>query len=291
LHKDFAKIFDFCTDHLDHVAVLTNGTILSDALTDRFAAVAGKLLMSISLDGSTAEAHDFRRGVKGSFQRTCRNLERLATLGIRIRVAMSVDEDNYDDVENTLLLARRLGAFAFSYQPVMPIGRGKEWAPLQWSLDVHQVILSETRLREQYADFLSIMPKEKVSDLERGKNCGAGHRVYTMDPWGNIRPCATFGTEQLVIGNLREQSVEEVFSNPLTRLLADFLPPRPETCGGCRMELYCRYCGLRGMMGHDAVDDCRWARDPVVQEILTLSLGTKSESVAPSLCTASSCAG
>jgi MoaA/NifB/PqqE/SkfB family radical SAM enzyme len=217
LHKDFAKIFDFCTDHLDHVAVLTNGTILSDALTDRFAAVAGKLLMSISLDGSTAEAHDFRRGVKGSFQRTCRNLERLATLGIRIRVAMSVDEDNYDDVENTLLLARRLGAFAFSYQPVMPIGRGKEWAPLQWSLDVHQVILSETRLREQYADFLSIMPKEKVSDLERGKNCGAGHRVYTIDPWGNIRPCATFGTEQLVIGNLREQSVEEVFSNPLTR--------------------------------------------------------------------------
>jgi hypothetical protein len=94
-----------------------------------------------------------------------------------------------------------------------------------------------------------------------------------------------------VVGNVREQSVEQVFGDRLPRLLSEFSPPRPETCAGCVMELYCRYCGLRGMMGSDAVEHCRWAEDATVQAIMSRR-GVSDEARADgAACAASSCEG
>jgi radical SAM protein with 4Fe4S-binding SPASM domain len=267
LHKDFLEVFDFCAEHLLLIGILSNGTVLTDAMAERFAAHANKLVMSISLDGSSAAQHDQRRGVAGSFARTCRNVRRLTDAGVKVRIAMSVDEESFHDIEKTLLLARDLGAFSFSYQPVLPLGRGKERAAMQWSLDGREVIAAEKELREKYHDFLSLMPKHELDRMETGKNCGAGHRSFVLDPLGNIRPCVTVPADQLVLGNLRTQALVDVFGSRLVHILASYAPPRPSTCSRCRLELYCRYCAVRGLLGAAEVADCRWAEDSLVREI------------------------
>lgn len=268
LHKDFLNILSFCKERFELVGVLSNGTILTQDIAEVFECMGNQLLLSISLDGSTAAAHDMRRGSLGAFQSTTKNIKRLCKLGVKVRVSMCVDEESFTDIEDTLLLARELGAVAFSYTPVLPLGRGKDWAPPGWNLDGKQVMQAEGELIDRYKGFLTVLPKEAISDLESKEGCGAGYRTYTMDPWGRIRPCATFESDELVIGSLMEQSVEEVFSHPVTNAFAELPVPNREICGDCRLALFCRYCGLRGFRGSQMVLDCKWKCLPPVQRVL-----------------------
>ena len=112
LHKDFDEILDLCSNRFALVGVLTNGTILNNRILRRFVDLSDRLLLSISLDGSTADAHDLRRGVPGSFLRTTRNIERLSQSGIKVRISMSVDEDSFFDIENTLLPGASIGCYS-----------------------------------------------------------------------------------------------------------------------------------------------------------------------------------
>lgn len=279
LHRDFPAILEFCGRTFDLIGVLTNGTILTPRMMDLMAGLGDRLLLNVSLDGSTAEEHDLRRGVAGAFARTTCNIQWLARRGIKVRVSMSVDEHSFEDIEPTLLLARRLGASAFSYAPVLPLGRGRDWAAPGWRLDGREVMRSEQALAEKYAGFLSVLSNDQKCELESGEPCGAGYRTFTMDPWGRIRPCAMYDPELIVLGDLRTDSVEDVFANPATRAMAHFPPPNPTVCAGCRLELFCRYCGLRGLQGSRLVADCAWARlDEVqaVQRLLSVEPGEAS---------------
>ncbi|MCR3882913.1 radical SAM/SPASM domain-containing protein [Candidatus Methanocrinis alkalitolerans] len=276
LHKDFLRILSFCADRFELVGVLSNGTLITHDMAERFRSLGDRLLLSISLDCSEEDAHDLRRGVPGAFRRTVDNIKLLSDLGVKVRVSMCVDEESFSDIEKTLLLARDLGAAAFSYTPVLPLGRGREWAPPGWNLDGREVMQAEEELARRYRGFLSVLSDEAVCSLEKEEGCGAGYRTYAMDPWGNIRPCATFGPEEMVIGNLVEGEIEEVFSNPLTEALAGARVPGNEVCGDCEMSLFCRYCILRGILGSKMVRDCSWINLPSSRRILNISTSVEA---------------
>jgi len=267
MHRDFPAVLDFCSERFPLVGVLTNGTLLPDAVADRFSRMGDQLLLSMSLDGPNPESHDLRRGVPGSFAKTTRHLARLSDMGVNVRVSMCVDEGNFADIESTLLLARELGAKAFSYTPVLPLGRGKTWAPPGWNLDGREVLQAEQEIAERHKGFLATLPAETLCGLEGNKGCGAGHRTYAMDPWANVRPCATWGADELIIGNLRQQSIEEVFGHPVTRALEEIPVPSHHHCAGCEMELFCRYCPLRGLHGERLVENCAWGQLPAVEAV------------------------
>lgn len=269
LHKDFIKIFRFCVEKFDLVGVLTNGTVMNEAIYDTLVAYKDASFLSISLDGSTAPSHDQRRGVPGSFDKTTKNIKSLSANGVKVRVSMSVDENNFGDIENTLLVSKEMGATSFSYTPVMPLGRGKGWAGLKWQMDARSAYKQEQSLQERYEGFLSVLPEDKQDELEDGGSCGAGYRTFTMNPYGKIRPCAMYDENKYVIGDLTRQSVLDVFKNTMTEKLAAFPMPAPETCAGCENELFCRYCGLRGLEGSTKQANCRWINHPSVKDVMS----------------------
>ena len=264
VHRDFRKILAFCADKFAMVGVLTNGTRLDDQLAQQFAELRNKLVYSVSLDASTPELHDARSGVKGAWERTTRNIARLAALGVGIRVSMVVDERNFDDLENTLLLAKSLGALAFSYSPLLPLGRGKDVFNTNWKMKGADVFRKESYLAERYKGFLGVLSEDAVCEVEGEEGCGAGYRTFAMDPWGNVRPCATFGADELVFGNLRTQTLDEVFGQPAVFAMKQLRAPSPEFCFGCPHADFCRYCFLRGLHASEDVPDCVWRKQPAI---------------------------
>ena len=267
VHRDFRRILAFCSDKFAMVGVLTNGTRLDDALAHQFAEMGDKLVYSVSLDASTPELHDARRGIKGAWARTTNNIVRLAALGVAIRVSMVVDERNFDDLENTLLLARSLGAKVFSYSPLLPLGRGKDVFSTTWKMNGADVLRKEYELAERYKGFLGVLSDDAVCEVEGEEGCGAGYRTFAMDPWGNVRPCATFGSQELVFGNLRTQSLEEIFGQPAVFAMKQLRAPSPAFCSGCRNADFCRYCFLRGLHASANVPDCAWRKQPAILEL------------------------
>jgi len=268
LHKDFGAILDFCSAMFAMVGVLSNGTLVTDQLDAKFASLGERSMLSISLDASTAAAHDARRGVPGSFVRTTSAIRRLSAAGVGIRVSTVVDERNFADLENTLLLARDLGARAFSYTPLLPLGRGKDQFSGAWTLSATQVMMTESGLAERYRGFLGVLSADAVCEIEGEDGCGAGYRTFAMDPWGNVRPCATFGAGELVFGNLLSQSLEEVFSHPAVFAMNRLRAPSPQFCSGCKRESFCRYCHLRGMHASHTENGCAWLKQEPFEPIL-----------------------
>jgi radical SAM protein with 4Fe4S-binding SPASM domain len=268
LHPHFKEIFSFCTDHMLSTAVMTNGTILSYDIFELLVAKRDSIFLSISLDGSTAEKHNLRRGSETAFQRTVKHIALLSSAGIKVRVAMAVDEGNFDDIEATLLLARELGAAVFSYTPVLPLGRAKDWANVKWNVEYDKVVKMERELIEKYKDFLGFLSPELTCGMENGDNCGAGYRTYAMDPYGYVRPCPLYEDTKFLLGNLLSQSLEEVFSNPLAYAFENVVPPNQALCDGCERKNYCLYCTLRGLQSSDLVPECRWRHLPGTEALM-----------------------
>jgi len=267
LNEGFEEIIDLCLNKFFLTGLLTNGTLLSEKFDDKFIEAKHKVILSVSLDASTPEVHDARRGIVGAFKKTVSNIKRLADLGVRIRVSMVVDDDNFSEIENTLLLAKKLGAVAFSYTPVLPFGRAKEGYSNNWRMDAKEVEKIEKRLFKTYGGFLTELSEENKSDIEGEAGCGAGYRSFTMDPWGNVRPCATYGTEELVFGNLLNQSPEQVFSHPAIFAMSDLKTPSHMFCSECDQFYFCRYCSLRGIHRSKNVSSCNWKKQKAFEDI------------------------
>jgi len=268
LHRDFPRILDYCSEKFLMVGVLSNGTLVDDRLAGKFAEMGEKLIFSVSLDASSAAAHDARRGVAGAWERTTRNIGRLAALGVGIRVSMVVDERNFADLEDTLLLAKSLGARAFSYSPLLPLGRGKDRYSTAWKLGGDEVFAKEAELAERYKGFLGILSEETVCEVEGEDGCGAGYRTFGMDPWGNVRPCATFGPRELVFGNLVTQTMDDVFSHPAVFAMNQLRTPSSDFCSNCSHFGFCRYCSLRGLHASASQPDCAWRKQAALATVL-----------------------
>lgn len=271
LHPGVFEILDFCMEHFAVVGLLSNGTLIDDLLAVRLVPYADRVFVQVDLDGSTSDLHDSLRGAKGAFERTKQGIIRLVRYGIRTRVVMNLTEDNVHDIENTLLLAKSLGATWFSFSPVLDIGRGKDMdlvftvEQLQWMGTLVE------QLHEKYGDFFRYVDSETVRARQNIPNCGAGHRTAVMGPTGKVRPCLLLPEEYLVIGDLTVQSVEDVFSNPVTTYLHNLVSPNAETCKDCNWALYCRYCITRAILTQEKSESlCPWIQKNQLGKWITL---------------------
>jgi len=86
-----------------------------------------KHLISVqtSLDGATAETHDFLRG-RGSFSKTLRRLRMLNDAGLAFTVAAAVHKKNIGELDKIAELAGKYGASSIYLNAVAPYGRAKK---------------------------------------------------------------------------------------------------------------------------------------------------------------------
>lgn len=265
LHPDFIEIMNFCAKKFAIIGLLTNGTLITEELALKMLDFKEKMVISISLDAHTSEIHDQRRGVKGSFEKTCKNIRLLAKYGFLTRVTMTFDEDTWDYIEPTLLLSKKLGASMFAYSPVLPVGRAKMGFKY-WAYDAMKVQETEKVLREKYKDYIHLLSDDIMAKLDNPGSCGAGYRCFCMDPTGKIRPCVTFNEGSAILGSLIESSPEEVFANPLAKYFANIKAPNEEICQSCEWSFFCINCNLRGLMMSESVDNCKWINQPDIKK-------------------------
>ncbi len=85
---------------------------------------AGARAISLSLDGSTAGAHDQFRGVPGVFGWTLDAWRAARELGLKVQINTTVTGHNLADLADIAALVHRLGAVSWSAFLLVPTGRG-----------------------------------------------------------------------------------------------------------------------------------------------------------------------
>jgi len=106
------------------VSFVSNGSLITKEKAYRLLD-SGVTRAQVSLDGAREESYEKLRQVKGSFRKAVNAIKILKQTGFKeINVSFCPTKFNINEVRETYMLAKSLGADSFRVQPLMILGRG-----------------------------------------------------------------------------------------------------------------------------------------------------------------------
>ncbi|WP_426446187.1 TIGR04053 family radical SAM/SPASM domain-containing protein [Paenibacillus sp. S-38] len=237
--------------------------------TVRQANEAGLSRWAFSLDGSSAQIHDYFRGTPGSYDMTMQGISYLQEHGIPIQINTTVSNYNLTDLGDIARQVGRIGAVLWSLFFLVPTGRGMQSdmitpvqheEVMQWLVELaprmpfgiktteaphyRRVAAQAGPLharREQRAPSF-VRPVDVLGRAPRG--VGDGDGFVFISHTGEVYPS---GFLPISCGNVKEAPLLEIYRNaPVMRELRDksLLKGRcgvceyKELCGGSRARAY-----------------------------------------------------
>jgi len=236
LHPEFAAIMRTVSELGLPFSVFTNGrwreptrliTLLHETPQLRS--------LLISLHGANDADHTAFCGLPGAFEETVANITRATEADLRVNTSTVITDHNFDAIPAIAHLGRDLGASHAVFNRL--VGE----APCAPSPDqLRHAIRQVERLRsEGWPVELSVcIPQCFMPNPSEG--CLAGLAFWTVDPWGNVRPC---NHAPLLCGNLLGQEVAEIVDSSALAHWHDLIPSECTRCavysrchGGCRAQ-------------------------------------------------------
>jgi radical SAM protein with 4Fe4S-binding SPASM domain len=191
----------------------------------RIAKESGVLSMSVSVDG-VAATHDALRGVGGSHASAMAAMANLAAEGVQVSANTQVGRRNRREL--ALLFEEIVAAGAHSWQIQITVAGGRVTDDPTLLLEPYhliEVMPSIARLKPR-AEALDVRiwpgnnlgyygPYEVLlrADLPGGRkgSCGAGRVVLGIEANGAVKGCPSLPTAAYTGGNLRDDSLEEIW--------------------------------------------------------------------------------
>jgi len=268
MRPDIYQIAEYA-DHKDfRVCLATNGALINDEHCERIKA-ANIRMVSLSLDGSTAETHDNFRNVPGAFEGVMNATRLFRKHGIEFLINSSFTKRNQFDIADTFRLSKSLGVSAWYMFMIVPTGRGEGVMDELISKEDYDELLTWHYQQEKREDTILMRPTcaphyyrvvpqlnklgERADRLQRkslkfstggGKGCIASQSICFIDANGEVQPCSYL---PLSGGNLRIKSFQEIWENSkLFNDMRDFKSYKGRcgaceylnVCGGCRARAY-----------------------------------------------------
>lgn len=237
LHRGIEDILAVAKDAARDVVLLTNGTLISSSLAKAIASLGVKVQISLE-SGSSAE-HDAIRGA-GSFEMALAGVKRLLEAGARcIEVVATVTSRNIGCLSSLPVLARSLGV-GWHFSLFSPVGRGRRNLELvpdpALLMDAVMGAIEEGGGGLEFGHGGLDVPFGPWM-LKPKRSCGAGQRVLSLDPSGDVYPCQMLHLPGLRLGNVFEPGFDAM-------AWASKLPAVPEVdempaCAGCDVRYFC----------------------------------------------------
>ena len=257
------------------VVMGSNGTLVTEEMAARIKEVPISRL-AISLDFPVPELQDDFRGKKGAFEEAMAGIVNARRAGIDIQINSTITRLNVSLLEQTLALAKEVGAVAFHPFFLVPTGRGKdlesvELSPQQYEETLNWINDKQTELGDSMffkptdaPHYMRVMKQRqkqaKGSDMpvpqrpasasshrplqSITRGCLAGTGFCFVSHRGTVQGC---GYLDVAAGNVREQSFGQIWANsPLFNDLRNLdnikgkcgICQYKKICGGCRARAY-----------------------------------------------------
>ena len=236
LHPGFFDIFEAVTAHDAWVTVFTNGRWRDPQEFIR--RIRGRRRFSgllVSLHGADAASHEVFSGVHGSFAETVSNTRLAVENGVTVALSTVITRYSWNQLEAVVELAQELGGHHVAFNRYIG-GPLPEIEPTEEQtraaiLRVQELIQAGAPVKYGIGVPQCFIPNDS-------EGCLAGVAYASIDPWGNLRPCAHSPT---VVGSLRKSSMVELWHGPAMAQWRTLMPTDCVSCaaysvchGGCR---------------------------------------------------------
>lgn len=225
---------------------------------------AGLARLAVSLDGSTPEAHDAFRRVRGSHRYTMRIVEDARDLGLPLQINTTVSRETVADLPRIAEAVARAGAVLWALFFLIPVGRAQSeqglTAPeiedvLEWAADLRGRVPFGIKTTEAPHFHRVLGDHAEPRALGRaGRAVTDGNGFLFVDHVGAICPS---GFLPLAAGNVRTDDLVQVYrEHPLFRSLRD-----PDLLGG-----RCGRCDWRHRCGGSRARAYAASGDPLAED-------------------------
>lgn len=264
----FWDVLSYASKYL-HTSIASNGTLMEDKKFVERLADCGARNVFVSLDGATADSHEFIRG-KGNFSRTIRGIRNLVeNEHLHVGINSVVTQRNFHELQSIINLAVKLGVNSFSHYNFIPTGRGSDGFSQDLTPEQREVLMNllydyHMKRKETGLNIISTSPTFARIIYQRSEGgstglfhytadaamslsgiikyaggCGAGRVYGAIQPDGIVSPCVFMPTVN--IGNVRERKLIDIWrGSELCTQLSDrenyhyYCKGYQYICGGCR---------------------------------------------------------
>lgn len=246
--------------------ILTNATLINETNVKELTSIFD--LFKISIDGSTEEIHDHYRG-KGSYQKTVRAIELLKANNANIQIAMTVTRENVDDI----FAMNKEWQEMLTYQPLFPLGRAKSNAnTTALTGDEYYEALCVNENINPYSDIRNVINAHKANNSIM--KCSMGDGELSISCTGDVYPCQLLHTDSFYLGNINENSLEEIYYSEKNKYFKFHTVDCIDKCIGCDFKYLCggacqaRHFSETGSIDH-AGDFCEYEKKGIVNGIIS----------------------
>ena len=264
VREDVFDIARYGTEKGFRMCLATNGTLVTDDICAKIKEADIKMV-SLSLDGATAETHDNFRNHVGAFDGTMNAIRLLNKHEIPFLINSSFTVRNREEIPEIYQLVKTLGATAWYMFMIVPTGRGEdimeELIPekvydeiLEWHYEVEKEedeLLMRPTCAPHYYRIVRQKAKEEGELFKRrnlkfstggSKGCLAGQLICLIDVDGEVLPCSYFPKSA---GNIKTTPFKEIWEeSDLFLQLRDFKGYK-DNCGQCEYVSVCGGCRAR----------------------------------------------
>ena len=239
------------------MVMAVNGTLLDKEKARRLKE-SGIQRISISMDGATAESHDFFRQVQGAYNGILKGIEAARSVDLEYQINTTVTRLNLQELAKIQEKTIELGAVAHHIFMLVPTGRGRALNDQTISAEEYEKTLSWLVNRKEeiplsvkatcaphYYRILRETARQEGKEItfqSHGldavtRGCLGGGGFCFVSHVGQVQPC---GYLEVDSGQIRKQRFREIYeSSPVFLAIRD-INQYSGKCGRCE---YFRVCG------------------------------------------------
>ena len=242
--KDAFEILEYAYSKRFVIDIFTNGNLIDGNDYIRLKRIYPRSVQ-FSLYSHIPEKHDKITRVKGSFEKTLKSIQSCVTIGIPVNIKTPVFDETFEDVPEIIKLAKEIGVSIEIGSNITPKKDG--------NLEPTKMEISDIekgkKLNEIIADIIPSEYNEQKKSLDYDclKNCSAGDKSLSINPYGEVFPCNML---PLCIGDLTKQSIQNIWetSEKLKWWRANNYRKNRKGCEKCDLAAACAYCPGEAMI-------------------------------------------
>jgi radical SAM protein with 4Fe4S-binding SPASM domain len=230
MHPAALEFAEYLRARDQRCCLLTNGVPVNKKNVSQIAKLFE--LIKISLDGSSEEINSKTRG-RNSYRAVLKAYNLLIENGANVMISMTVNKSNLSDIQS---MVDMFGSH-LSFQPLFKAGRGKEGCGNEITGDEYYQALAAVE---------GVKPMSQIEDLlamlrGRGKEkCPLADGDISISESGNVYPCQMLYEDEFCGGNVKDNSVAEIYYNSGTfESLRKLVVENVEGCSGCPIRRLC----------------------------------------------------
>lgn len=235
-HKQFREIYLAAKQRGFDVYLNSNAYLIGERWADFLAKWPPKGL-SISLYGMNPESYEKLTGIPKSFERVMRAIDLLLERGINFDLKCPAMTLTASEIPAMKAYAEARGIRFRTDYSMIPQEKGSH-EPLGYQLSPEAVSVLEKQLDPGLESFRKYAtPRYDGTGTDQVYKCGAGRTSLHIDVHGGVSTCST---SRKVVGNILEQSFDDVWATLGGKVAAKF--PSGHPCATCEFSRICAGC-------------------------------------------------